>query len=219
MENSKDQTQSSNISTASWMLWSNSIKHEMPLSRSVDHALSEYVFYPELEWAKHGYHPPENYPLLGAWRDTAGTVFAFLLDLSVDDQNGKEKRLLFYVSGESSAVEEIGCKVTALKEILTKTERKEIQVRHTENRIEQEKRSPAVTRLLKLIGLFTVVVNAFSLYLRELPLPNLTSASIQEVYQLLVVIVHFSALILLLIITLIAVGYVLRYGFLILRRF
>jgi hypothetical protein len=42
---------------------------------------------------------------------------------------------------------------------------------------------------------------------------------VQDAYQVLVMAVHFAALLLLLIITLIGVGYVLRYGILILRRF
>lgn len=68
-----------------------------------------------------------------------------------------------------------------------------------------------------LVGLFTVVVNAFSLYLRQLPPPPLPAPAIQDTYEFLVVAVHIAALILLLIITLISIGYVLRYGILMLR--
>ncbi|MCK9194589.1 MAG: hypothetical protein M0P19_12030 [Nevskia sp.] len=204
---------------ASWMLWENSFEHAMPLARSIDHALSDYVFFPEPEWAKFGYRPPDNLPLLGAWRDSAGTAFAFLLDRSPASPSAGERRLLLYASGARSVVEEIGSKVTALKSVLAKSERKEIQVRHAEHRIELEEKSPAVARLLKLVGLFTIVVNAFSLYLRRLPLPNLPSGPIQETYQFLVAVVHFAALFLLLTITLIGIGYVLRYGVLMLKRF
>ena len=191
----------------------------MPLPRSVDQALADYVFYPEPEWTRFGYRPPDNLPLLGAWRDAAGTAFAFLMNPTTDAGAPSANPVLLYVSGAKDAVEAIGSKVTALKSVLAKSERKEIQVRHAEDRIEQEKKSPAVGRLLKLVGLFTVVVNAFSLYLRKLPLPNLPSASVQQTYQVLVIVVHFAALFLLLIITLIGVGYVLRYGILMLKRF
>ena len=205
--------------TASWMLWPTSSKHTMPLPRSVDHALADYVFYPESEWTRFSYRPPDNLPLLGAWRDAAGTAFAFLMTPAAGDGAPSKKPVLLYVSGAKDAVEDIGSKVTALKSVLAKSERKEIQVRHAEDRIEQEKKSPAVARLLKLVGLFTVVVNAFSLYLRQLPLPNLPSAPVQQAYQVLIIVVHFAALLLLLIITLIGVGYVIRYGILMLRRF
>jgi len=109
--------------------------------------------------------------------------------------------------------------VTELKSLLEKSERRELQVRHAENRIKQEKKSPAITRLLKLIGFFTVVVNAFSLYLRKLAPPHLPGPVFEMAYQILVLIMHFAALVLLLIITLIGIGYVLRYGILMLRRF
>ena len=205
--------------TASWMLWPSSSRHTMPLPRSVDQALADYVFYPESEWTRFGYRPPDNLPLLGAWRDVAGTAFAFLMTPTTDAGAHCENPVLLYVSGAKDAVEDIGSKVTALKSVLAKSERKEIQVRHAEDRIAQEKKSPAVGRLLKLVGFFTVVVNAFSLYLRKLPLPTLPSTSVQQAYQVLVVVVHFAALFLLLLITLIGVGYVLRYGILMLKRF
>ena len=201
------------------MLWANSPEHALPLPRSIDHALSDYVFYPEAEWTRFGYRPPENIPLLGAWRDTDGRVFAFLLDAALQESDSRERRLLLYVSGVRSAVDKVGAKVTALKSILAKSEQRELKVLHTEHRIEQEKKSPAVARLLKLVGLFTVVVNAFSLYLRQLPPPNLFTSWLQNSYQFLVVVVHFAALLLLLVTTLIGIGYVLRYGILILRRF
>jgi uncharacterized membrane protein len=205
--------------TASWMLWPTSSKHTMPLPRSIDHALADYVFYPESEWTRFGYRPPDNLPLLGAWRNSTGTAFAFLMVPAAGDIAPNEKPVLLYVSGAKYVVEEIGSKVTALKSVLAKSERKEIQVRHAEDRIEQEKRSPAVARLMGLVSLFTILVNAFSMYLRQLPLPNLPTVPVQKAYQILVVVVHFAALSLLLIITLIGVGYVLRYGILMLRRF
>ena len=204
--------------TASWILWPASHKHVAPLPRSIDHALSEYVFYPELEWAQFGYRPPDNFPLLGSWRDRGGQVFAFLLDRTTLEGPSREKQALLYVSGMQDAVETLGARVTALKSELAKSERKELSARQADHRIEQEKRSPAVARLLKLIGLFAVVVNAFSLYLRKLPAPILPSTALQELYESLVVVVHIAALVLLLTITLIGIGYVLRYGLLMLRR-
>lgn len=208
-----------NSYTASWVLWPNSFEHTMPLPRSIDQSLSDYVFYPEPEWARFGYRPPDNLPLLGAWRDPGGSVFAFLLGPAPREAAAGEKRVLLYVSGIRDSVEQIGAKVTALKYVLAKSERREMHVRHAEHRIQQERKSPAVARLLTLIGLFTVVVNAFSLYLRQLSPPNLPAPSVQGAYQLLVVVVHFAALLLLLVITLIGIGYVLRYGILMLRRF
>ena len=136
--------------TASWVLWPNPLEHAPSLPRSIDQALSDYVFYPEPEWKRFGYRPPENYPLLGAWRDPGGRVFAFLLDSTPFDAASGEKHVLLYVSGLQDAVEALGAKVTALKSDIAKSERKELQIREAEHRIEQEKKSPAVARLLKL---------------------------------------------------------------------
>jgi hypothetical protein len=205
--------------TASWVLWGNLSEHALPLPRSIDQALHDYVFYPEAEWARFGYRPPENLPLLGAWRDPDGSVFAFLLDFTSRGSADRESRLLLYASGIRESVERIGTRVTTLKSLIGKSERREIRVRHAEHLIAQEKKSPAVARLLKLIGLFTVLVNAFSLYLRKLSPPNFPEPYVQTAYNLLVTVVHFSALFLLLVITLIGIGYVLRYGILMLRRF
>lgn len=207
------------LCTASWALWDSGSEHAVPVPRAIDAALAGYVFYPEAEWARFGYRPPENVPLLGAWRDPGGKVFAFLLDSDPKDSAQDDRRLLFYVSGIKSAVYDLGAKVTALKSVLAKSEGRELRVLHTERRIEQEKKSPVVARLLKLIGLFTVMVNAFSLSLRKLPPPNLHILWVQDTYLYLVVMIHFAALFLLLIITLIAIGYVLRYGILMMRRF
>lgn len=191
----------------------------MPLPRAIDSALSGYVFYPEAEWSRFGYRPPENEPLLGAWRDPDGSVFAFLLAPDSKKNSQNNGRLLLYVSGAKQAVNELGAKVAALKTVLAKSEGKEIRVLHAEHRMKQENKSPAVGRLLKLIGIVTVLVNAFSLYLRKLPPPEFPTPSLQMAYSVMIVILHFSSLILLFLVTLIAILYVLRYGILMMRRF
>ena len=92
-------------------------------------------------------------------------------------------------------------------------------MRQVGQRLDYQQKSPSISRLAKMIGLFTVIVNAFSLYLRRLPPPNLPSAIMVSMYEFLVGAVHFSGLLLLLITTLIAMGYAIRYGILMLRRF
>lgn len=203
---------------ASWMLWESSSSSALPLPRSIDHALAGYVFYPEAEWKKFGYRPPEIFPLLGAWRDQNGGVFAFLMDATEHNSSYSTKKLLLYAAGNRDAVEKVGSTVTALKTSLANSERKELQILHAGERLEREKKSPAVSRLLKLISIFTVVVNAFSLYLRKLPTPEFPAPWVSNAYQILILVVHFAALFLLLMVTLVGIGYVLRYGLLVLRR-
>jgi hypothetical protein len=203
---------------ASWLLWANSSQHGLSLPRAIDHALADYMFYPEGEWTAFGYHPPESATLLGAWRDASGQAFAFLLEKETRGERPNGEQFLLYVSGLREPVEQLGRKVTALKSSLTKSERRELESVDAGRRIEREQKSPAVGRLLKLIGLFTVLINAFSLYLRQLPAPALPTRWIHHTYQGLVVAVHLSSLLLLLAITIIGIGYVVRYGILMFRR-
>lgn len=204
---------------ASWVLWPNSSEHTIPLPRSIDQVLSDYIFYHESDWDKFGYRPPDNFPLLGAWRDQEGSVFAFLLDYSSSEMAAGGQCMLLYVSGLRDSVEQIGEKIATLKSKLTKLERKKIQSRQADIQIEQEKKSPAVSRLFILISLSTAIVNAISHYLRKLSPPTFPSPLIQDTYQALVTIVHFAAILMLLTLALVGFGYVLRYGNLILKRF
>ena len=205
--------------TVSLALWGNPSTYDMPLPRIIDQALSNYVFYPEIEWARYGYRPPENHSLLGAWRDENGSVFAFLLKPMPVDGESIERQFLLYVSGIRDAVDELGNKVTVLKAKLAKMERKELQIQRTEQKISQEQESPVAPRLIKMIIIFTGVINAFSLYLRRLPTPTMPSTTMTFVFQYLVGALHIASLVSLLIITLVGIAYVLRYGILVLRRF
>ena len=69
-----------------------------------------------------------------------------------------------------------------------------------------------------MIGIFAVIVNAFSLYLRKLPPPDNFIESFKTAYASLVMVVHFSALLLLLMIVLVSIVYTARYGYMMLRR-
>jgi hypothetical protein len=213
--------QQSDAYTVSLALWANPSTFNLPLPRMIDQVLtdSDYVFYHEPEWARYGYRPPENHPLHGAWRDGKGTVFAFLLKPLPVDSELIGQQFLLYVSGDRDAVDELSTRVTALKSELAKMERKELQIQRTEQKITQEQESPAVPRLTKMIFIFTGVINAFSLYLRRLPTPTMPSTTMTLVFQYVVGAIHIASLVSLLIITLVGIAYVLRYGILVLRRF
>lgn len=204
--------------TACWALWPNPRNYALPLPRLIDQALSGYLFYPEPEWVKYGYRPPENYPVVGAWRSPEGSVFAFLLGAGSQGPSAQEPGFMLYVTGSRDAVEELGAHVMMLKSSLARSDKKELVVRQSGYKLGLEQKSQAIARLAKLIGLFTVVVNAFSLYLRRLPSPELSSSAVLTAYQILVGAVHFSALALLLMVILAAIGYTVKYALLVYRR-
>ena len=61
-------------------------------------------------------------------------------------------------------------------------------------------------------------MNAFSLYLRNLPVPDFANETLLVTYRWLIVAVHFGALALLLLIVAIAFAYLLKFGLLLVRR-
>ena len=211
------ETTSTSACTASWLLWPNSSETALPLPRAVDEALEGYRFYPESDWSTFGYRPPENYVVCGSWRDDAGAGFVFLLDRSTN-ANATAAQFLLQAAGAKHVVEDIEHRVSALKIGLARAEKKLMSVKHADVRLEVERQSPAVTSLIKLVGLFTVLINAFSLYLRQLPAPKLPSPVLESVYEFVVLLVHFLAIGLLLLITLVGVAYAVRYAVLMLRR-
>lgn len=204
--------------TATWQLWGSSSDLALPLPRSVDVALAGYTFYPESDWAVFGYRPPEDRPVEGAWRDAGGETFIFLLGDATPRSRSAELRYLLHVSGQRWRVDEIERKIATLKSGLERSERRDMQVKHADQRLQQEKVSPAVPSLIKLVGLFTLLVNAFSLGLRQLSPIQFPSPLVQDFYQGLLAVVHVAALLLLLIITVIGVIYAVRYGILMVRR-
>lgn len=207
-----------NIYTASWAMWPMEKDREFPIEATIDQAFKGYMFYPEPEWSKFGYRPPENYPLIGAWRDSEGKVFIFLLDLSSQRQADSPRQFLLYVSGEKSEVDLIEIIIKSLKSTLAKSEKKELRSRDAASVLDGEKKAQSIERLMKLIGLFTVIVNGFSLYLRKLSTPTFPNDSFMYIYQLLLSAVHLTALLLLLLTITISLFYAFRFGSLLLRR-
>jgi hypothetical protein len=203
--------------TATWTLWQSSAPHGLPLPRVVDDALSEYLSYHEAEWSRYGYRPPDTCELAGSWRDREGKVFAFLL-VETTTGSASGRHLTLYVAGERALVEQLGERIQKLKSSLGKLERKELQVIDAGGRLNREDTRQSVRRISAFLLFFTAAINAFSLYLRRLSPPEFPIVLLQHIYQLLVVTVHFAALLLLLLITVLGIGYVARYGLLILRR-
>lgn len=206
------------LNTACWAMWPRESEREVPVEVTIDQAFEGYLFYPEPEWARFGYRPPENFPLIGAWRDARGKVFIFLLDRTRKRPSNSPSQLLLYVSGDKREIDSIERRITSLKTLLAKAERKELRGRDAAFRLEGEKKAQSVERLMKLIGLFTVIVNGFSLYLRKLPPPTFLIVSFAYFYQLLLSAIHFTALLLLLLTIIICLSYAFRYGLLLLRR-
>jgi hypothetical protein len=70
------------------------------IQKAVDMMFSEYSFYPEIDWKKYGYLPPEGYQVMGAWRHPQTKAFGFLLDNPKIKALGKIPQFLISAAGE-----------------------------------------------------------------------------------------------------------------------
>jgi hypothetical protein len=203
--------------TTAWAIWPGSDDDMSDLQRRVDAILTGYSWYPEAEWGLYGYRPPEEYPLLGAWRSPTTTAFVFLLQEPHGVCHINGQCLLFFAGGVSEK-ELVAEKVNRLKSDLARLDRQEVRDWKIEGRINSAQKSGLLTRLLMLLGPLTAVINAFALYLRKLPPPPIDNTFFREVFSYLFYFIHVGALSLLLVFIVICIGYVGKCGLLIVRK-
>lgn len=205
--------------TAAWTLWPGADGKAGSLSRVVDSALSGYFLYPELEWIKYGYRPPDSSTLLGAWRNAGGTVFIFLLAAPGKNTKAVEYPFRLYATGQKDAVNAVASTISSLKTALARSERKELKLRSAEDLLQMEKRSPAFSRWVYFMALPSIAANVVAVILRKFPTPSSHYLVLGETYLTLLILIQIASLILLLVSVSFGVVYMIRYGLLMLRRF
>ena len=53
---------------------------ELPkLKQGIEQVLSDFSYYPQMEWDVIGFRPPEGCPFFGAWRTKSSTEFVYLV--------------------------------------------------------------------------------------------------------------------------------------------
>jgi hypothetical protein len=204
--------------TESYAVWSSSDTAESSFARQLDSVLDGFVYYPDEEWATFEYRPPEDADLLGAWRNREGSAFVFLLSGSVEPKKSLSPTYRVLITGATSAVRQIGEKVAAQKSTRERIEKKEIAERVAGDYFTAELNSRSIERFSAIVAIFTVIVNAFSLYLRALPEPKIQDARFLIAYQWLLACVHVGALLLLLVAIGLAIAYLLKFGILLVGR-
>lgn len=204
--------------TESYAVWAKSGQEEPPFSRQLDSVLADFLYYPEEEWGTFNYRPPENADLLGAWRNRQGNVFVFLLTASSTVKNPQIPDYRILVAGSCDFVRKIGQLVTSQKESLARLEKRELAERKAGTHFNQEIKNKSIERFSAIVVIFTVLVNAFSQYLRNLPPPKIKSEFFNTTYLYLIATIHIGALFLLLLIIVLAVAYLLRFGTLMVQR-
>ncbi|MCK4359993.1 MAG: hypothetical protein KAW92_14885 [Candidatus Cloacimonetes bacterium] len=201
-----------------WVLFLSSKDEIFKVQRYIDNIFSNYSFYPANDWTQYGYRPPERYQVLGAWRHPNSIAFAFLLDnpnmMSIDPT----VQVVLYVSGDSSEISILESKVENLKSQFKLKDQKTELAKKVRKRLNSFNATKSFKKLSGILGIFTIIVNAFSLYLRKLPPPNFGNKIITDVYNYSVAIIHFLALLFLFIIIVIFIIFFLKYAKLIIKR-
>lgn len=200
----------------SWAIFARS-EEITKIQKETDKIFSEYSFYPEFDWKKYGHFPPDGHEVMGAWRHPQTKAFAFLLDNPQIKSFGSDTQLLLYVAGEATEISNLGAKIDVFKTKASITELKDKIHSQDEERLCKISKKPLVI-LTAVLSIFAAVINGFSLYLRKIPPPELGSQELIKFYQYLLALVHFSALILLLIVITICMGFLIKYGTLLIRR-
>ena len=191
------------------------------IGRELDSILKGYFYYPEEEWGRFDIRPPESSDLSGSWRDNKGTTFIFLLrnyhntDGGQSRDQGPDYEVIVFGNGE--VISEIGKRIGLLKSSLYKIEKKEIAERRATESFASEVKSKSSRHLVGTVAIFTVIVNALSLYLRKLPPPELQNEWFSVAYNWTIGILHIGALLLLLLIVIISFLYLMKFGALLIR--
>jgi hypothetical protein len=204
--------------TENHAIWAPVGPESFPLERQLDKLLStqDCVYYPEEEWITHNMRPPDNYPLVAAWRDVVARVFIFLLEKSSSRKSGSSQYLVL-VAGVAERVKQVGRTITSIKGNLDKEQRSELEGQRVERRLDTETRRKPAVKFSVAIGIFTAVVNALSLYLKRVDPPHFVNEELQTTYLSIVAAVHIASVLLLLLIVLLAIAYVVKFGIMMMR--
>ncbi|MCW8966083.1 MAG: hypothetical protein OQK82_05290 [Candidatus Pacearchaeota archaeon] len=201
--------------TENYRIWYKKDINKLPIERQFDGMLKDYVYYPEEEWSIYNMRPADKYPLIGSWRNKEGSLFIFLFETNHYEN---EPDYLVYIAGLPDLVKPMSKLIGGHKEILEKIEKRELASKRADESLSSETKKKSLERFAKIAGIFTVIVNAFSLYLRTIPTPSIQNETLKSIYEFMVMLVHFSALSLLILIILFAIAYVIKYGLLMLGR-
>lgn len=202
------------METESYLIWPATDITGVSIDKEIDSVLVDFSCYPEFEWPKFNIRPPESLNLINSWRDKNGDCFVFLL--SPEELNSNDP-ITLTITGIPEHLSKIATKVKKLKEKSLKVQQKEFIRKNASNSFESEASKKNINKFSKLISILTVIINVFSIYLKETPPPTTIPEYLLSVYIYLVMSVHFSALLLLILIIVIYIAYTIKYGYKLLR--
>jgi hypothetical protein len=197
---------------------SSSAAETASIHKATEHIFSGFSFYPEVDWKRYGYYPPDGHKVLGAWRHPDVYAFVFLVDNpGMKLPSGLEQLILFY-SGRKTDLIPFSPRIERLRRDLARKNGRRESDQQLQSRLDKTDKAGTLKKLIALMGPITAAINGLALYLHKLAPPRIDIAWLSEIYDILLPLVYISSLMLLFVFTLICVAYVCKYGFLLLRR-
>ena len=201
-----------------WPFYFSSQSEIRKLTKNVDEIFSNYSFFPEIDWGKYNHRPPDCFGILGAWRHPSLNVYAFLLDNSKINDDDNNKVSVLWLTGEGEEYNRIERKFDLFKNDFIVKGKKEEKENINEIKFERFQTAKSFKTIMLVLSLLTTIINVFSIYLRQLPTPNIQNEYLAKTYYYLVLSIHFSALILLLIAIYILIIIFIKYLIIFLKR-
>jgi len=203
------------MDSISLLLWPNKGLIKISLEKEIDCVLSGYKYYPEYEWAKYGVRPPENNTIIGSWRDGEASVFIFLFQNNLLKNN---EHYIINLTGKTDEIEKVEKHINNIKHSLISSERKILKSQKVEKTLEKEHTTKTTNKLIKFVCIFTVIINAFSAYLKKTPSPTINIEILSKIYTFTIILIHLLALFLLILVCIISILYLIKYAFLLIKR-
>ena len=193
-----------------WSLWYTPHKTPHHLQLEIERILPAYQFYPEAEWAKYNCRPPDDFPVLGAWRRSEEEAFAFLLDVT-GPKARLSKQAYLYIIGMPQEIRRCNTAIRGLKDQLQNLERQGLRRQAARNELRSGYYPRSIRHVVALGTVFTAVANGLWLYASRFSPKS-------EVGQLLITGIEDIALLTLILFSIICCSYVLVSGALLLKR-
>jgi hypothetical protein len=202
----------------SWVLYGIADNAIEKTQKLVDDIFSDYSYYPEIEWEYYNVFPPEGHQPLGAWRHKDSRAFSFLLDNPKMDNGKQFNQFLIYLIGEESEVSVIEPQILALKTYNSIKEDGKKEDYLLDRRLNRIQKSKSLSVLTAILGVYTAIINAFALYLKQLSLPPSWNHYLVSTIEIFISLFWIVAIFLLIVFVLILVIFIIKYGILLIKR-
>jgi hypothetical protein len=188
------------------------------LKQSVEQTLNGFSYYPEVEWNRFGFRPPEGHPCFSAWRAECGDAFVYLVAEApafaatpAFDMRSVERVVLMVTARGESRLEELWERLGSICDRFRRVEETDTTQQRALARRERFTNAYPSARVSAIFGVITVVLNAVSGFIREMPQPKTEFPWLAAAYDLGLMCVHLLSLCALLLAGIFCIAYFWRH--------